>query len=90
MMMNDKMEQKEILAVESNEIDYIFRDEDFGLDHEDFDAVAFVTRFRRVTPMESLREQLRAYSNNIRKQLYAIINRDYKDFISIATKVRIL
>lgn len=77
-------------ALESHTPSFIFRDEDFAIDQEEFDAAAFVTRFRRVTPLESLREQLVAYSNHVRKQLYVIINRDYKDFITIATKVSLL
>jgi hypothetical protein len=75
------------MIIDSTTPNFIFRDEDFGKESEEFDAASFVTRFHRVTSLESLREQLVAFSNLIRKQLYVIINRDYKDFITIATKV---
>lgn len=64
---------------------FLFRDQEF--DDAEFDSVAFVARYRRVASLESLREQLQGYSNHVRKQLYAIINRDYKDFITITTKL---
>ncbi|RYY82609.1 hypothetical protein EON63_12975 [archaeon] len=75
------------MSVTQSDQSFIFRDEDFGCENADFDAAAFVCKFHRVIPLESLREQLVTYSNFIRKQLYVIINRDYKDFITIATKV---
>lgn len=64
---------------------YIFTEEEFESD--DFNASSFVTKYRRVTPLESLKEQLRNYADSLKEQLYSIINRDYKDFISIATKL---
>lgn len=67
------------------EIEYLFREEDFNDDN--FSGPQFVAKYRKVTTLESLREQLVSYSNNIRKQLYEIINRDYQDFINITTKV---
>ncbi len=72
----------------SSQTQCIFKDEDF--EDKEFDAAAFVARYRRVLSLESLREQLMEYSQHIQKQLYTIINRDYKDFISITTKVYIL
>jgi hypothetical protein len=63
----------------------LFRDEDF--DDQGFDAAQFVARYRRVTSLESLREQLVLYNQYVQKQLYSIINRDYKDFITITTKL---
>lgn len=54
---------------------------------ENFEAAALVARYRRVNSLESLREQLQQYSTNLKHQLYSIINRDYRDFITISTKV---
>ena len=64
---------------------YIFTDADF--EDDNFHAAQFVARYRRVAPLDSLKDQLRSYSLNIKNQLYEIINRDYKNFIKIATKV---
>lgn len=63
----------------------LFRDSDF--EQETFDDAEFVSKYRRVVTLESLREQLVSYNTSVRKELYAIINRDYKDFITIATKL---
>lgn len=63
----------------------LFTGEDF--DHQYFDAAEFVAKYRRIITLESLREQLLAFSGGIQKELYQIINRDYKDFITISTKV---
>ena len=52
-----------------------------------FDASAFVAKYRRVATLDSLRSQLRQYSEAIKSQLFVIINRDYRDFITIATKL---
>lgn len=64
---------------------YIFNEMEF--EGDDFHAAAFVGKYRRVTTLESLRDQLRAYGSGLKDQLYETINRDYKDFIDIATKV---
>ena len=64
---------------------FIFQESE--LEDDTFQASLFVTRYRKVTSLESLREQLVAYSQGLKKQLYGIINRDYQDFITIATKV---
>ena len=64
---------------------YIFTEDEF--EGSSFHAASFVSKYRRVTGLEALREQLRGYSDTLTQQLYAIINRDYKDFINIATKV---
>jgi hypothetical protein len=64
---------------------FIFTEDEFEAD--DFNASTFVTKYRRVATLESLKEQLRTYAEGLKAQLYAVINRDYKDFISIATKV---
>jgi hypothetical protein len=74
--------------MEESDVQFIFREEDF--DDDNFDGSQFVAKYRKVTTLESLREQLVVYSNSIRKQLYVIINRDYQDFINISSKVRIL
>lgn len=64
---------------------YLFREAEFEADV--FNAAAFVAKYRRVTSLDSLRDQLRTYCDALKQQLYSIINRDYKDFITIATKV---
>lgn len=78
------------IAVEmaaENAIDnqFIFREVEF--EDDKFHAASFVAKYRRVTSLESLRDQLRLYCDALKQQLYGIINRDYKDFIIIATKV---
>jgi len=40
-----------------------------------------------VSSLDSLRDQLQLYCTHLKEQLYDIINRDYKDFITIATKL---
>ncbi len=67
---------------------YIFQESDF--EDENFHPAAFVARYRRVAPLDSLKEQLRLYSAGLKQQLYEIINKDYKNFITIATRVLIL
>jgi hypothetical protein len=65
---------------------YIFRDAEF--EDEKFHAANFVTQYRRVSySLESLKEQLLLYSEALKQQLFVIINRDYKDFITITTKL---
>lgn len=64
---------------------FIFREAEFEVD--DFSAASFVARHRRVSSLEALREQLRGYCESLKKELYGIINRDYRDFIAIATKL---
>lgn len=67
---------------------YIFQENEFdGPIEETFNAAAFIAKYRRVATLESLREQLSQYSDEIQQQLYQIINRDYRDFIQIATKL---
>ena len=65
--------------------DYIFPSADF--EDPSFNPAAFVAKYRRVSSLESLRTQLQAYSEALKQQLFVIINRDYKDFIGIATKL---
>jgi len=64
---------------------FIFKESEF--EEETFAAAAFVAKYRRVSSLESIKEQLQQYSNGLKQQLYNIINRDYKDFITISTKV---
>lgn len=64
---------------------FLFQEKEF--EGAEFDAAQFVARYRRVTTLESLREQLVNYNGHMQKQLYAVINRDYKDFITITTKL---
>jgi hypothetical protein len=72
---------------------FIFTEEEFepssgpAGSQQVFAGAEFVAKYRRVCSLESLREQLREYSDGLKHQLYDIINRDYKDFITIATKV---
>eukprot|EP01041_Mallomonas_annulata_P005055 gene5055-10123_t len=71
------------MAIESGQ--FLFREHEF--EDDDFHPAAFVAKYRRITSLESLRDQLRQYSSSLKDQLYDIINRDYKDFITIATKL---
>ena len=71
--------------MESDESHFIFKEEEF--EDEKFHAATFVTKYRKVSSLESLKEQLVTYSNSLKSQLYLIINRDYKDFITITTRV---
>lgn len=64
---------------------FIFRESEF--EDESFHASSFVAKYRRVSSLESLKEQLRSYCEALKKELFVIINRDYKDFITIATKL---
>jgi hypothetical protein len=64
---------------------FLFRENEF--EDDSFDDASFVAKYRRVITLESLREQLIAYNASVKKELYSIINRDYKDFITISTKV---
>jgi hypothetical protein len=68
--------------------DLLLREEDF--EDTNFDDADFVARYRKIITLESLREQLIAYNSGVKKDLYEIINRDYKDFITISTKVDVL
>ena len=67
---------------------FIFRESEF--EDDSFHASAFVAKYRRVSSLDSLKSQLRQYCDLLKHQLYVIINRDYKDFITIATKVGIV
>ena len=64
---------------------FIFQESDF--DDPNFNSGAFVARYRRVAPLDSLKEQLRAYCASLKLQLYDVINKDYANFIKISTKV---
>ena len=65
--------------------DFIFPVED--LESQEFNPAAFVAKFRRISNLENLKDQLRQYSESLKQQLFLIINRDYRDFIGIATKL---
>jgi len=67
---------------------FIFKESEF--EDESFHAPSFISKYRRVSSLESLKEQLRAYCETLKQELFIIINRDYKDFITIATKVLFL
>jgi len=67
------------------EREFIFKESEF--EDESFHAPSFISKYRRVSSLESLKEQLRAYCETLKQELFIIINRDYKDFITIATKV---
>lgn len=72
-------------SANDNDNHFIFQEADF--EDENFNAASFVARYRRVAPLDSLKDQLRNYSISLKQQLYEIINRDYTNFIKIATKV---
>ena len=67
---------------------FIFPESEF--EGELFHTPSLITKYRKVVSMEALREQLLAYSGALKQQLYTIINRDYKDFITISTKVAMI
>lgn len=76
------------IDMESGNVDdnqFLFNEAEF--EAEDFRAGSFVAKYRRVTTLESIRLQLHQCVEGLKNQLYVIINRDYKDFISIATKL---
>ena len=75
----------ELTELPSANMEHIFSDSEF--EDDKFHAASFVAKHRRVTSLDSLRDQLRTYCGALKQQLYSIINRDYKDFITIATKV---
>lgn len=77
-----------IIMVDTDNLErqFIFREDEFEVDS--FVPANFVAKYRKVNSLESLKEQLVQYSNVLKQQLYNIINRDYKDFITISTKVR--
>lgn len=81
---NKSVEMTTEIAIDNQ---FIFREVEF--EDDKFHAASFVAKYRRVTSLESLRDQLRLYCDALKQQLYGIINRDYKDFITIATKVPI-
>lgn len=72
-------------TLSTTEDEYIFGEIEF--EDDGFNASTFVSKYRKVSSLESLKEQLISYSNKLKQQLYLIINRDYKDFITISTKV---
>jgi hypothetical protein len=67
---------------------FIFPESEF--EGELFHTPSLITKYRKVVSLEALREQLLAYSGALKQQLYTIINRDYKDFITISTKVAMI
>lgn len=68
--------------------EFIFREEEF--ENENFNMTSLITKYNKILSLELLKEQLLSYSNSLKQQLYTIINRDYKDFITISTKVFII
>ncbi len=65
------------LSTASNEIQkqtnqYIFGENEF--EGESFHAAAFVAKYRRVTTLESLRDQLRGYVKDLKTQVIQISN----------------
>ena len=75
----------DLTEIPNTSMEHIFSDSEF--EDDKFHAASFVAKHRRVTSLDSLRDQLRTYCGALKQQLYSIINRDYKDFITIATKV---
>lgn len=71
--------------MDSSDSQFIFKESEF--EDGSFLAAHFVAKYRKVSSLEALKEQLLQYSNSLKQQLYDIINRDYKDFITISTKV---
>lgn len=73
------------VSAEDSENQYLFSGTEF--EDDAFRAASFVAKYRRVTSLESLKQQLRLYCEFLKKNLYEIINRDYKNFITISTKL---
>lgn len=66
---------------------FIFTEREF--EEDSFHAASFVAKYRKVSSLEELKEQLRSYNGVLKEQLYQVINKEYKDFITIATKVNL-
>jgi hypothetical protein len=64
---------------------YIFSDEEF--EKESFDCAALVVAYQHVLPLENLKHELRSFLEAKKQQLYEVVNKDYKDFINVATKL---
>jgi len=47
---------------------YLFREAEF--EDEKFQPAAFIAKYRRVTSLESLRDQLRSYCASLKDQVY--------------------
>ena len=64
---------------------FIFPEHEFN--NENFSAAAFVVKYQRVLSLEALKDQLHKYCGNLKDKLYAIINEEYREFITITTKL---
>ncbi len=65
--------------------EFIFRENEFEV--ANFSASNFISKYRRIDSLESIKEQLQLYCKGLKQELYDIINRDYAEFITIATKL---
>ena len=85
---SDHLATMAVAAVDgaSRRREYIFQESDFDSSAQ-FRPPAFISKYRRISSLESLREQLHAYNSALKDDLYNIINKDYKEFITIATKL---
>ena len=64
--MNSSTAPKILGATKPSE--FIFNETEFEI--ESFQPAAFVAKYRRVTSLESLRDQLRNYGGNLKEQVY--------------------
>ncbi len=65
--------------------EFIFREDEF--ESQNFSPSNFISKYRRIDSLESIKEQLQLYCKGLKQELYNIINRDYAEFITIATKL---
>lgn len=70
---------------------FIFSPDDLvneGSENGRDNILEFVSRMQRLVSLTTLKRELTEYLGVLQSQLYEVINDDYKDFISIATKVK--
>lgn len=75
--------QQQLMAEAKSE--FIFRENEF--ESLNFSPSNFISKYRRIDSLESIKEQLQLYCKGLKQELYDIINRDYAEFITIATKL---
>jgi len=64
---------------------FLFEESEF--EDPEFAAAKFVAKYKRVTSLTSLKEDLHRFCGVLKNKLYATINEEYKNFITITTKL---
>ena len=64
---------------------FIFDPREF--EQTDFSCASFVVKYQQVLPLINLKQDLHLFLEDIRKQLYDVVNQNYSDFINIAMKL---